>query len=393
MGAISMAAGHTNSVRRFTVFSHKSRLVACVMALTLVLVLVAGCSTPTAAPTAAPTKAPAAATAAPTAAPTVAPTKPATSAAADFYKGKAVNLIVPFSPGGGFDQYPRLAQPALEAAMPGTAVVVQNVTGAGGIVGSNQIYRATPDGLTIGIGNIGGLAFAAATGAEGVQYDLGKYTWFGRVYAEPRAVVVNSKGNLKTVADLKKLGRTVLAGATGVGSDDYYVTLLLMKGLGIPVKMATGYTSQPEVNLGVLRGEIDMAVSSLGGVRSSVDGGDLTIMLFVADAPVKDFEKVALAKDQGLTGENLTLVDSAYRVLELERSFIGPPGIPADRVDFLRAAFNKVFTDPATLEILTKAKRPVVWMDGKTCETKIQNVVATSKLLSEVLKAAMAAQK
>ncbi|MDO9065687.1 MAG: tripartite tricarboxylate transporter substrate-binding protein, partial [Chloroflexota bacterium] len=346
---------------------------------------------PTVAPTAAPTKAPATApTAAPTAVPTAAPTKPTGPTAAEFFKGKVVNLIVPFSPGGGFDQYPRLAQPALEAAMPGTAVVVQNVTGAGGIVGSNQIYRAAPDGLTIGIGNIGGLAFAAATGVEGVQYDLGKYSWFGRVYAEPRAVVVNSKGTIKTVADLKKLNRPVLAAATGVGSDDYYVTLVLIKGLGIPVKMATGYTSQPEANLGILRGEVDVTVSSLGGVRSSVDGGDLQIMLFIANAPVKDFEKVPLAKDQGLTGESLALVDSEYSVLELERSFIGPPGIPADRVEFLRAAFNKVFTDQATLDILTKAKRPVVWLDGKTCEQKILGVVANSKLLSEVLKAEMA---
>ena len=67
-------------------------------------------------------------------------------------------------------------------------------TGAGGIVGSNQIYRAAPDGLTIGIGNIGGLAFAAATGVEGVQYDLGKYTWLGRVYAEPRVIVCRPRG-------------------------------------------------------------------------------------------------------------------------------------------------------------------------------------------------------
>jgi tripartite-type tricarboxylate transporter receptor subunit TctC len=380
------------------VFSQKSRLVACVIALTLVLVLVAGCSTPTPAPTAvpptaapagAPTKAPAAPTAAPAAAPTAAPTKPAGPTAADFYKGKVVNLIVPYSAGGGFDQYPRLAQPSLEAAMPGTAVVVQNVTGAGGIVGTNTIYRAAPDGLTIGIGSIGGLAFAAATGAEGVQYDLGKFSWIGRVYAEPRVVVVNSKGAIKSIADLKKLNRPILVSATGVGSDDYYVSLVLFKGLGIPVKMATGYSSQPESNLAILRGEVDCTVSSLGGVRASVDGGDLAAILFVADGPVKDFEKVPLAKDQGLSGDSQSLVDAAFAAMELERSFIGPPGIPADRLEYLRAAFNKVFTDPATLDILTKAKRPVVWLDGKTCEQKIQGVISKSKLISDALKSMM----
>jgi tripartite-type tricarboxylate transporter receptor subunit TctC len=310
-------------------------------------------------------------------------------AAAEFYKGKPVNLIVPYSPGGGFDQYPRLAQPALEAAL-GTTVVVQNVTGAGGIVGSNAIYRAAPDGLTIGIGSIGGLAFAAATGVEGVQYDLGKFTWLGRVYAEPRAIVVNAKGTINTIADLKKLNRPVLISATGVGSDDYYIALILFKGLGIPVKMATGYSSQPESNLAILRGEVDCTVSSLGGVQSALDGGDLKAILFLADAPVKGYEKVALVKDQGLSGDNQALVDAAFKAMELERSFIAPPGIPADRVAFLRAAFNKAFSDPATLDVMAKAKRPVVWLDGKTCEDKIATVVKSAGLLTTAIKAALA---
>ncbi len=334
-----------------------------VAVLILALVLVAGCNTPGGT--------------------TTGPT------AAEFYKGKPVNLIVPYSPGGGFDQYPRLAQPALEAAL-GTTVVVQNVTGAGGIVGSNTIYRANPDGLTIGIGSIGGLAFAAATGVEGVQYDLGKFTWLGRVYAEPRVIVVSSKGSINSVDDLKKLNRPILMSATGVGSDDYYIGLILFKGLGIPVKIASGYTSQPESNLAILRGEVDLTVSSLGGVQSALDGGDIKPILFLADGPVKGYEKIPLVKDQGLTGENQALVDAAFKAMELERSFIGPPGIPADRVAFLRAAFNKAFSDPTTLDVMTKAKRPVVWMDGQTAEKKIADVVKSAGLLSTVLKAATA---
>lgn len=376
--------------------SSKSRLAASVIALTLVLVLVASCSTPTpaptAAPTAAPTKAPATAvpagpTAGPTAAPTAAPTKPAASTAAEFYKGKVVNVIVPYSAGGGFDQYARLVQPALEAAMPGTAVVVQNFTGAGGIVGTNQIYRAAADGLTVGIASIGGMAFAAAAGSEGVQYDLGKVSWIGRVHADPRVVVVSAKGSIKTVADLKKLNRPVLAAATGVGSDDYYMSLVLLKALGIPFKMATGYTGSSEADLGLLRGETDLQVISLTGIRYALDSGDMLPILFIANAPVPGFEKVPLAKDQGISGDNQALLEAGLAALELERSFIGPPGIPADRLEYLRAAFNKVFADPATVQLLAKAKRPVSWLDGKTCEQKIQTVISKSKLISDALKA------
>ncbi len=343
---------------------------------------------PTAAPTVAPTTASVTApTTAPTAAPTQAPASPSASAA-EFYKGKTLTIIVPFAPGGGFDQYPRIAQPMLEKGIPGAAVIVQNVEGAGGIVGTNQIYRAKPDGLTVGIGNIGGLVFAAATDQPGIQYDLTKFTWIGRVFSEPRVVVVGGKSELKSVDDLKKLGRPVKISATGVGSDDYYTSIALFKALGIPLKLVTGYGGQQESNLAILRGEVDGTVSSLGGVRGAVDGGDLKPILFISDTPVKSFETVPLAKSY-VDKDGQVLLEAVMKVLELERSFIGPPGMPEDRVTFLRQVFGKAYADQDVLDRLAKSKRGVDWLDGKLAEQKIVSVIAGGKALSEALKAEM----
>lgn len=350
---------------------------------------------PTAAPTVAPTTASStAAISAPTAAPTVAPTKapatsaPASSAVTEFYKGKTVTIIVPFAPGGGFDQYPRIAQPMLEKFIPGAAVIVQNVEGAGGIVGTNQIFRAKPDGLTVGIGNIGGLVFAAATDQPGIQYDLTKFTWIGRVFSEARAITVGGKSEIKSIDDLKKLGRPVKISATGVGSDDYYTAIALFKALGIPLKLVTGYGGQQECNLAILRGEVDGTVSALSGVRGAVDGGDLKPILFISDTPVKPFESVPLAKSF-VDKDGQLLLDAVMKVLEMERSFIAPPGIPEDRVAFLRQVFGKAYADPDVLDRLAKSKRGVDWLDGKLAEQKITSVIAGGQALKDALKAEM----
>ncbi|MBI1994084.1 MAG: hypothetical protein HYS67_06675, partial [Deltaproteobacteria bacterium] len=78
--------------------------------------------------------------------------------AQDFYQGKTVRLVVAFSPGGGFDTYSRAIARHLGKHIPGNpTIIVENMTGAGGIIQDNFMYqKAKPDGLTIG-NNIGGL--------------------------------------------------------------------------------------------------------------------------------------------------------------------------------------------------------------------------------------------
>ena len=80
------------------------------------------------------------------------------SAQDTFYKGKTIRLIVAFSAGGGFDTYSRAIARHLAKHIPGNpAIIVENMTGAGGFIQANYMYlQAKPDGLTIG-SNIGGL--------------------------------------------------------------------------------------------------------------------------------------------------------------------------------------------------------------------------------------------
>ena len=85
----------------------------------------------------------------------------------NFYKGKTIRLIVAFSAGGGYDAYSRAIGRHLGKHIPGNpTIVVENMTGAGGIIHANFMYQAKPDGLIIG-NNAGGLILQQIMGAKG----------------------------------------------------------------------------------------------------------------------------------------------------------------------------------------------------------------------------------
>ena len=103
------------------------------------------------------------------------------------FPDKDITWIVPYSPGGGFDVWSRQIGAAMQKYLPpGVTVVIKNVTGAGGRSGSIALYRAKPDGYTVGLLDVAGLLLHQKTvGTDKAGFDLEKYVWVGRVATEP----------------------------------------------------------------------------------------------------------------------------------------------------------------------------------------------------------------
>lgn len=113
----------------------------------------------------------------------------------DGFPENDVELIVPYSPGGGYDTYARLIAPYLSEEL-GVDVIVRNVSGGGGIIATEQVYNADPDGYTIMISNAG--TFAEIQVAEEVNYDQRNFSWIGQILAESRAIVVAQQTGIET---------------------------------------------------------------------------------------------------------------------------------------------------------------------------------------------------
>lgn len=354
----------------------QAMFVVVMMATILAVILLGGCApaptpvppTQAPAPTKAavatavpPTQAPAP-TAVPTTAPTVAPTAvPApTKVEADvaFYNGKTVTFVVATSAGGGYDTYARQVAPYIQKYLPGSTVIVKNSPGAGHIIGANEVYAAKPDGLTFGTFNTA-LIFSQIVGAQGIQFDLTKFTWIAKLASDNRVLLVGAKTPYKTFDDAVKASATtpVVLSSAGVSSASNIDALLLQQAMGLKVKMIAGYTGN-DSDLAILRGEVEGEVGSYSSLAHFVDSGDARILLQIGAQKDKALPNVPLLKDIAPANKkaiaDLLLVDAS-----IGRLVAAPPGVPEARRLALVQAFQKATADPEYLANMQKAKLPV----------------------------------
>src|SRR5689334_8240195 len=98
---------------------------------------------------------------------------------ADFYKGKRINLIVSYGPGGGYDVYARVLARHMSRHIPGNPpIVVQNMPGAGSLRGTNYLYNVAPkDGTAFGTFARNMALLGLLKTGQNVQFDPTKFTW------------------------------------------------------------------------------------------------------------------------------------------------------------------------------------------------------------------------
>jgi len=233
---------------------------------------------------------------------------------AEWPKDKPIKIVIPYSPGGGFDTYVRGLAPVIAKQLgAGVTVVPENIPGAGGNKGSTVIYRAKPDGYTIGIVNVPGITVAKARGDK-LSFDPAKYSWLVKVADSPYGIAASGKSKMKTMKDLCNLGRPAKLAQTGPTSSGYVTGVIIMKTMGCPFKMITGYKGSSGAVTAMLRGEVDASVRPLGTVAKYVKSGDLKVLMEVTP-------KGAKAAGYPKLGQ-----------LGLKRMLVGPPGMSADLV-------------------------------------------------------------
>ena len=302
---------------------------------------------------------------------------------ADFYKGKTVTYIVATAPGGGYDAYGRLVAEYLQKYLPGSTFVVRNMPGAGHLIGANAIYASRPDGLTIGTFNTG-LIYNQLIGLEGVKFDLGKMSWVGKAAADPRVLVIAQQSPIKTFDDLRGQKSQVNFATAGIGSASYVETVMLTNALKLPIKVLTGYNGN-EDQLAMRRGEVVGSIASRSTYEQFVKNG---FGHFVAQigGDNKDVPQLASQVTDPTGKKLIALVQSQG---DIARLTAGPPGIPADRLEALRAAYRKAMEDKDLQAKAEKLERPVEPAYGEDVAKAVREALSQTPETVAVLKAAM----
>jgi tripartite-type tricarboxylate transporter receptor subunit TctC len=275
---------------------------------------------------------------------------------APFYQGKTITIIQGRDPGGLGDLRVRAVMPFLHKHIPGNPnIVTEFMPGGGGRKLANHIYRSVrPDGLTVA--NVGaGFVSNAILGEPGVQYDVDKIIYLGSgnsktsyVFATRREVGLDSMEKL--------LGATgVRIGAQSVGHDIYINGRLFAWLLGLKdAKFVTGY-SGPEVDIAMMRGEVDARANvSDTVVKRNPDWIEKALVHFHAIIEIpKGFRNPHPVFARLPELEAFTKSDAERKVLAMFRIFrlvgspyILPPNTPKELAEILKEAFRKVFKDP-----------------------------------------------
>ncbi|MCL6598147.1 MAG: hypothetical protein K6T81_05340 [Alicyclobacillus macrosporangiidus] len=306
----------------------------------------------------------------------------------DFYKGKTLQIIVPYSPGGGYDQWARLIAPYMQKYLGTSKVEVVNVDGGGGLVGTNQIYAAKPDGLTIGDTNAGGDVFDQIAGAPGMQFDVSKFNWIGRPDDDPHIIAVHPEGPYKTFEDLEHAKETVKALATGKGSSDYNSAVITFNAFHIPHTMVAAFSGSKDEKAAFLRGNGDTCSLSASDVKQIADKSKVVVL-----QSTRPFDKlpgvptvIDLAKQAGLSQDKIDGLTAMANVMDMGHAFFAPPGVPADRLAALREAFQKSLQDPAFQAEATKAGLYLGYASGDDLEKMTQDALSNATLLKPLLK-------
>lgn len=303
-----------------------------------------------------------------------------TVAAADFPK-KNITIIVAGSPGGGFDRLARAIGRTMRKYLPeGVHIVVKNVTGGGLVIGTVAMYKARPDGYTLGhLFTDGMLGKQLISGAEKTGYDVTKFTYIARVGAEPYSLIVGKDSRFHTLEDLQKAKR-VKWGVEGIGVSRWIPTFVAARELGIQMDVVSGYRGTSEGIPAMIRNDFDVYLQPIDHptTASYIKSGDVRPVLHLHDQRPVNAPDTPTAKEKGIDLR-----------LYVGRSIVAPPGLPDDRKKILEDLFVKSMNDPEYREFLAKSKSPIVPGDSKAAESDLDNYVNSYTKYTQAMRDAL----
>lgn len=296
-----------------------------------------------------------------------------------FYKDKTIRIVVATTAGGGFDAYTRTLTRHMGRFIPGQpALIVDNMPGAGHLIGANHVYKvAKPDGLTIGHFQ-GGLFLYQLLGRPGIEFDAAKFRFIGAPVTDNRACALTRASGITSVEQWLAAKRPVKLGGIGGGATDDIPRMLAVT-TALPVQLVTGYKGTSQIRLAAESGELAGGCWTWDSIRATwtkaIASGDAVVVLQILSKPHPELPRVPLASKLAKNEEARQLIQVGIEEpSDYYRPYVLPPGTPKERVDTLRKAFQETLKDPEFLADARKAKLDIEPITGEEMENKVNKL-------------------
>lgn len=261
------------------------------------------------------------------------------AAQAQTYPTRPIVMVVPYAAGGTFDVMGRIIAARMGELL-GQPLIVENTTGAGGIVGVNRVISAKPDGYTLLFGTVGTHAYNQSIYRKRRYDATGDFTPVTLFSEQPMVLEVRKDLPANTfqefMALLKQNGDKMQFGSAGVGSTTHLACALLNARIGANVTHVPYRGSAPATN-DLIGGQIDYVCGNLGAAAPLISGNQVKALAVLSRERSPLMPELASAHEQGLTD---------YEVSTWTAFFL-PKGAPKEIVDRLVEATHAAMETPA----------------------------------------------
>lgn len=263
----------------------------------------------------------------------------ATAASAQDWPTKPIRLIIPYAAGSGPDIAMRPVADRLGQILK-QAVVVDNIAGAGGIVGSQTLARAKPDGYTFGFGNNITLAVNKSF-FDKLPYDPDKdFEPVGLLFDNPYILVARPTLKVGTVQELiayakANPGKANFASGTGVGSGSHLTGEMMKSQAGLDISHIP-YKSGSQALSDVVNGSVDVLFDNVNGVQQFIKNGQIKPLAVTSAKRLPQFPDIPTMAESGFPGFEAVAWGG----------IIAPAGTPPAIVQRLNAAIAEALKSP-----------------------------------------------
>ena len=295
---------------------------------------------------------------------------------AEFFRGRQIQLIVGYGPGGGYDLYARLLAKHLGAFVPGSpSIVVQNMPGAGSLRAAGYMQSVAPrDGTVIAALDRQAPLAAVLGGNPAIKYAASDMNWLGTMssYADDAFVMwVRKDANAKSLDDLRRPGGPELkVGGAAAGSTDDATVVIMRDVAGLNLRLITGYPDGNAISLALERGEVEARMAGVSAVSGTHPDW------IKPDGPVRPFMQIGrktrlaalpdtpMAREVVRDDRGRAIVDAMELPYQLARPYVLAPDVPADRRAALRDAFMKTMNSEAFRKEAASLNMDISPLDG-----------------------------
>ena len=254
------------------------------------------------------------------------------------YPGRPVQIVVPFPPGGSADLVGRVLADKVGAAFHQQVVII-NRPGAAGIVGTQSVAAASPDGYTLALSSVGSLIIAPALATPRPYSVLTDFRPITLVAKVTEVTMASAKADIKSFAELISVAKAhpgkLSYGSTGVGSIPHLATELLKKQAGIDM-VHVPYTGGATSLSDLLTGRIEIMINDLPTYLPYIRSGALNVLAVNDPRPSDLLPNVPTTAELGYP----TIVSENWFGL------LAPAHTPTAIVARINSAFDAALADP-----------------------------------------------